>query len=68
MSSKPPSELLRLDGWPIPTAADLTALRRASAPRSNLLERVNDLAFPDLFEAQRQRRRTASADWEPFRL
>jgi hypothetical protein len=65
-SSKP--DLLPLDGWPVPTADDLAALRRAAAPRENLLERVNDLAFPDLFEARQRRRRTAAPDWEPFRL
>jgi hypothetical protein len=67
VSSKEPPDLLPLDGWPEPTAADLAALRRASAPRANLLERVNDLAFPDDLFGPRPRR-TASADWEPFRL
>ncbi|HVF60016.1 MAG TPA: hypothetical protein VNJ70_09435 [Thermoanaerobaculia bacterium] len=66
MSSKPHSEPLDLESALSTTARDVAALRRR-ATGENWLERVEALAFPDLFET-RPRRRPIPAGREPFRL
>jgi len=67
VSSQRPFDLLDLEAATPTTARDLAALRRKHSTGENWLERIEALAFPDLF-GTRPRRRPVPAGREPFRL